>query len=98
MEAAIVWLAKWDCALLGPSYRQDDKQNCRLWCDPRNGSAKTFVKALGELAGKSKHPELGSVPWCLWGHSGVGSWASPKAAVSSKAPEPRSSTTVAPSS
>src|SRR6476661_3219000 len=21
---------KWDCALLGPSYQQEDKQNCRL--------------------------------------------------------------------
>jgi hypothetical protein len=67
---------KWDCALLGPSYHQDDKQNCRLWCDPRNGSAKTFLKALGELAVKSKHPELETVPWCLWGHSGGGFWAS----------------------
>jgi len=67
---------KWDCALLGPSYHQDDKQNCRLWCDPRNGSAKTFLKALGELAVKARHPELESVPWCLWGHSGGGFWAS----------------------
>jgi poly(3-hydroxybutyrate) depolymerase len=67
---------KWDCALLGPSYQQDDKQNCRLWCDPRNGSAKTFLKALGELAAKAKHPELETAPWCLWGHSGGGFWAS----------------------
>lgn len=67
---------KWDCALLGPSYHQEEKQNCRLWCDPRNGSAKTFVKALGELAAKAKHPELETVPWCLWGHSGGGFWAS----------------------
>ncbi|MCY2994655.1 MAG: hypothetical protein NTY19_43360 [Planctomycetota bacterium] len=67
---------KWDCALLGPSYQQDDQQNCRLWCDPRNGSDKIFLKALGELASKSRHPELASVPWCLWGHSGGGFWAS----------------------
>src|SRR5690349_5279340 len=67
---------KWDCALLGPSYHQEDKQNCRLWCDPRNGSAKTFLRALHDLAGKSEHPELESVPWCLWGHSGGGFWAS----------------------
>ena len=26
--------AKWDCALLGPSYRQAQEQSCRLWCDP----------------------------------------------------------------
>jgi poly(3-hydroxybutyrate) depolymerase len=67
---------KWDCALLGPSYHQEDKQNCRLWCDPRNGSSKTFLKALGEFAAKAKHPELETVPWCLWGHSGGGFWAS----------------------
>ncbi|MCX6856432.1 MAG: hypothetical protein NTV80_16185, partial [Verrucomicrobia bacterium] len=30
--------AKWDCALLGPSYHQVDGQNCRDWCDPRRGS------------------------------------------------------------
>ncbi|MCE9534543.1 MAG: hypothetical protein K8T89_25985 [Planctomycetes bacterium] len=67
---------KWDCALLGPSYHQEDKQNCRLWCDPRNGSEKTFLKSLADFAAKSKHPELEMVPWCLWGHSGGGFWAS----------------------
>ncbi len=67
---------KWDCALLGPSYQQEDKQNCRLWCDPRNGSAKTFIRSLADLAKKSGHPELETVPWCLWGHSGGGFWAS----------------------
>ncbi len=67
---------KWDCALLGPSYQQEDKQDCRLWCDPRNGSQKTFLRALGELAAKAKRPELESAPWCLWGHSGGGTWAS----------------------
>lgn len=67
---------KWDCALLGPSYHQDDKQNCRLWCDPRNGSAKTFLRALDDLAKQSKHPAVATAPWCLWGHSGGGFWAS----------------------
>jgi hypothetical protein len=67
---------KWGCALLGPSYQQEEKQNCRLWCDPRNGSAKTFLRAIGELAVKSGHMELEKVPWCLWGHSGGGFWAS----------------------
>ena len=67
---------KWDCALLGPSYQQEEKQNCRLWCDPRNGSAKTFLRAIEDSAAKSNHPELARVPWCLWGHSGGGFWAS----------------------
>ncbi|HEY5315293.1 MAG TPA: hypothetical protein VIK18_22365 [Pirellulales bacterium] len=68
--------AKWECALLGPSYQQQEKQNCRLWCDPRNGSDKRFLQALDDLAAKSQHPELKRVPWCLWGHSGGGFWAS----------------------
>src|SRR4029079_18068304 len=44
---------KWDCALLGPSYHQDEKQNCRLWCDPRNGSRQTFLRCLDEFAAKA---------------------------------------------
>jgi len=67
---------KWNAALVGPSYQQDEKQNCRLWCDPRNGSAKAFLNGLHDLATKSKHPELETAPWCLWGHSGGGFWAS----------------------
>lgn len=67
---------KWDCALLGPSYHQEDGDDCRKWCDPRNGSEKTFLRALDDLAAKSGHPELAKAPWCLWGHSGGGFWAS----------------------
>lgn len=67
---------KWDCALLGPSYHQEDGQDCRKWCDPRNGSETTFLRALDDIAAKSGHPELAQAPWCLWGHSGGGFWAS----------------------
>jgi pimeloyl-ACP methyl ester carboxylesterase len=67
---------KWDCALLGPAYHQAEKDNCRLWCDPRNGSEKTFLKALSDFAAQSGHSELEKVPWCLWGHSGGGFWSS----------------------
>lgn len=66
---------KWDCALLGPSYQQAEGQECQLWCDPRNGSGDVFLRALADLGAKSNHPELDSVPWCLWGHSGGGTWA-----------------------
>jgi hypothetical protein len=68
--------AKWNCALLGPSFEQEDAQNCRLWCDPRNGSRSRFLQALSDLADKSGHAELATVPWCLWGHSGGAFWAS----------------------
>jgi hypothetical protein len=67
---------KWDCALLGPSFQQEDGQNCRLWCDPRNGSRARFLQALDDLAAKAHHPEIAKAPWCLWGHSGGGFWAS----------------------
>ena len=67
---------KWDCALLGPSYHQAEQQNCRLWCDPRNGSALTFLRSLDDLAIQSQHPKLKSVPWCIWGHSGGAFWGS----------------------
>lgn len=66
---------KHDCALLSPSYEQPDKADCQMWCDPRNGSAAAFQKGLADLGAKSGHPELASVPWALWGHSGGGHWA-----------------------
>jgi pimeloyl-ACP methyl ester carboxylesterase len=72
---------KWDCALLDPSYHvQNEKIDIspgasELWFDPRRGSEKTFLKALSDLAAKSTHPEIETVPWALWGHSGGGIWA-----------------------
>ncbi len=65
-----------DCALLGPTYSQKDADDCRKWCDPRNGSEAVFLKALEELAKTSGHPEIATAPWCLWGHSGGGFWSS----------------------
>ena len=67
---------KWDCALLGPVIHQPEAANCRLWCDPRNGSETTFLRSLTDLALQSGHPEVATAPWCLWGHSGGGFWAS----------------------
>ena len=66
---------KHHCALLAPSYEQPDKADCQMWCDPRNGSDAAFQKALSDLGAQSKHPELSTVPWALWGHSGGGHWA-----------------------
>ena len=65
---------KYDCALLSPSYEQPSSEPCVNWCDPRNGSEETFIKALSDLGEKTSHPELASVPWALWGHSGGGYW------------------------
>lgn len=66
---------KWDSALLGPSYRQADNVDCQLWSNPKNGSEKTFLRALSDFAARTRHPELATAPWCLWGHSGGGFWA-----------------------
>lgn len=62
------------CALMSPSYEQPQDADCQKWCDPRNGSGAAFQKALAELAKLSGHPELATVPWALWGHSGGGHW------------------------
>jgi pimeloyl-ACP methyl ester carboxylesterase len=66
---------KHGCALLSPAYEQPDKADCQMWCDPRNGSGAAFQKALAELGAQCGHPELATVPWALWGHSGGGHWA-----------------------
>ena len=72
---------KWDCVLLGPSYRVLNDAidltpgGAELWFDPRQGSDRVFLRALDEFAAKSGHAEIASVPWCLWGHSGGGIWS-----------------------
>ena len=71
---------KWDCALWGSSYHvQNEKIDTSpgasdLWFDPRNGSEKTFLRALGEFASQAGHAEIDKVPWAFWGHSGGGIW------------------------
>ncbi len=62
-------------ALMSSSYEQPAPESCGLWADPRNGSEAVFLKGLSDLGAKSGHPELASVPWALWGHSGGGAWA-----------------------
>jgi len=67
---------KWDCALMGSSYEPKKGVNCRLWCDARNGSDKRFLQSLDYFAKATSHAEVATVPWCIWGHSGGGFWAS----------------------
>ena len=62
------------CALLSPSYEQPQNADCQMWCDPRNGSAAAFDKALKDLGKLSGHSELAEAPIALWGHSGGGHW------------------------
>lgn len=66
---------KHQCALLAPAYEQPEKADCQMWCDPRNGSDAAFQRCLVDLGKASGHPELATVPWALWGHSGGGHWS-----------------------
>lgn len=65
---------KWDCALMGTHFKQAD--SCASWHNPLNGSDQAFHTALNKLAEKSGYPELRTVPWALWGHSGGAFWVS----------------------
>ena len=47
---------------------------CSQWFNTQAGSGNAFLRALQALAVASKHPELVSVPWALWGHSGGAFW------------------------
>ncbi|MGI9474677.1 MAG: GDSL-type esterase/lipase family protein [Rubripirellula sp.] len=67
---------RWNCALMGSSYEGRAGAACRLWCDPRNGSRDSFLAAIDHFATSTGHEELRTAPWCLWGHSGGGFWAS----------------------
>jgi lysophospholipase L1-like esterase len=67
---------KQQCALMGSSYEPRKGINCRLWCDARNGSEQRFLQALDHFSTSTGQPELKTVPWCLWGHSGGAFWAS----------------------
>jgi pimeloyl-ACP methyl ester carboxylesterase len=72
---------KWDCALFSSSYHVTNEKvdltpgGSEIWFDPRHGSEKVFLTALEDFAGQSGHPEIATVPWALWGHSGGGIWA-----------------------
>jgi pimeloyl-ACP methyl ester carboxylesterase len=60
-------------ALLGSSLWPMDE--CRDWCDPANGTNRAYLLALDSLAAISGHPEVATVDWIIWGHSGGGYWA-----------------------
>ncbi|MCB1208893.1 MAG: hypothetical protein KDK97_06180 [Verrucomicrobiales bacterium] len=64
---------KHDCALLVPMYHVAG--NCDEWNDPDSGSERALMTALADFAERSGRPEMKSVPWVLWGHSGGSSWS-----------------------
>ncbi len=80
-ETDLYWrafAAKWGFALLAPRFYQqpsvDNTRTCGAWSDPAQGSDAALDAALNDFAQKSGHPELTTIPWALWGHSGGGFW------------------------
>ncbi len=61
---------KWNFALLGTFFNGD----CEEWAYPQKGSLAILETALGKFATDANAPELTTVPWALWGHSGGGNW------------------------
>ncbi len=61
---------KWNMALLGTHYPTD----CDNWAYPERGSMTLLERALKDIGEQSNHPELATVPWALWGHSGGANW------------------------
>src|SRR5690348_1582447 len=63
---------KWHAVLLAPKFitGSGNSKTCTNWYNPDNGTDKVFLQMLNVLSAKSGHPEIKTVPWALWGHSG----------------------------
>jgi len=77
---------KYHAVFIAPMYCTcGDVIACRNWCYPnQGGSDLNWLAALDTLAKRTNHPEISTIPWCLWGHSGGSYWAG---AVTDKYPE-----------
>jgi len=66
---------KWHSVLLAPKFISGgNSKACVNWYNPANGSDPVFLAMLDTLAAKANHPEIKTVPWALWGHSGGSLW------------------------
>jgi pimeloyl-ACP methyl ester carboxylesterase len=64
---------KHQMALLGTELRISEM--CAQWYDVNGGSGDALLRGLAQLARDSGHPELATIPWAIFGHSGGGYWA-----------------------
>ncbi len=65
---------KWDSVFVAPKFTTGTNQTCSNWYIPDNGSEKVFLELLDVLAQRAGHPEIKTIPWALWGHSGGSIW------------------------
>ena len=61
---------KWNVAIIETALYG----NCGGWRNPESGTGDALLKVLNDAGVASGHPELKTVPWLLWGHSGGGYW------------------------
>ncbi|MDB5050948.1 MAG: hypothetical protein JWO30_4019 [Fibrobacteres bacterium] len=81
MMSDVQWLSlakKWHAVFIAPKLitggPSDGSTKCNNWDDIANGSGNTYLAALDTLARRASHPEIKTVPWALWGHSGGAFW------------------------
>jgi pimeloyl-ACP methyl ester carboxylesterase len=75
MMSDVQWLTlakKWHAAFIGPS--EPSNPDCSNWYTITRGSADSYLTALDTLARRCGHPEIKTVPWAIWGHSGGSLW------------------------
>jgi len=67
---------KYHAVFIAPMYCTcGDAIACRNWCYPDQGQSHlNWIAALDTLAKRTNHPEISTIPWCLWGHSGGSYW------------------------
>jgi hypothetical protein len=72
----VQWLSlakKWNAVFMACSLTAD-QAHCPTWDQQQNGSGNAYLAALDSLANRTKHPEIKTIPWALWGHSGGAFW------------------------
>jgi pimeloyl-ACP methyl ester carboxylesterase len=75
MVTDLQWISlakKWHAPFIAPALTTGS--SCGNWSSIANGSGDAFLMALDTLARRSGHPEIKTVPWALWGHSGGSMW------------------------
>ena len=64
---------KYGFALMG-SQLWAAEEDCSTWTMPEDGSAHALKRALEHFTEITGHPEITTIPWCLWGHSEGAIW------------------------
>jgi hypothetical protein len=64
---------KWNAVFMACSLTAD-QAHCPTWDQQQNGSGNAYLAALDSLAARLKHPEIKTIPWAFWGHSGGAFW------------------------